>query len=123
MSKFLVHCLFVGMARVVLYMESILLKCCDILQQPSHLSTHTIERKLKILETNPKSEEIQYFYPIFLYISLRGNCHVLVSCHVFCLTSCQRSILLGIYLYTSFIRISESKWFGIGGHPICTYLM
>ena len=37
--------------------------CDDILQPPSGLLTHIIEGKLKILETNPKSEEI--FIPLF----------------------------------------------------------
>ena len=58
--------------------ESILLKYCDdILQLPSHLPTHTIERNL--LETIPKSEEIAIAVAhlgTFITISLRGNCHV-----------------------------------------------
>ena len=37
----------------------------NILQLPSPLPTHIIEGKLKILETNPVSEETAHFYPTF----------------------------------------------------------
>ena len=52
-----------------LCIEIILLKYCEeILQPPSCSSTYIMELKLKILETNPKSQETATFYPIFLYI-------------------------------------------------------
>ena len=37
----------------------------EILQLPLRLSAHIMEGKLKILETNPKSEKIISFYTIF----------------------------------------------------------
>ena len=40
--------------------------CDEILQPPLCLSAVIMEGKLKILGTNPKSEEIISFYPIFL---------------------------------------------------------
>ena len=57
----------------------------EILQPPLHLSAHIMEGKPKILGTNPKSEEIISFYPIFLCILrtcsdyVQQNCHVLVT--------------------------------------------
>ena len=43
----------------------------EILQLPLHLSAYIIEGKLKILETNQKSEEIKHFYdfiPCFVHL-------------------------------------------------------
>ena len=37
----------------------------DILQLVSQFSTHAIGGKLRVLETNPKCEEILTLYPIF----------------------------------------------------------
>ena len=49
--------------------KSILMLYCDnVLQPPLHLSTHIIEGKHKIQETNQKSKEIEDFCPICWYI-------------------------------------------------------
>ena len=51
-------------------MESSLMTCRDnILQLLHHLSTHIIERKLKIFKMDPISEEIAHFYSIFSIFS------------------------------------------------------
>ena len=53
-----------------------------ILQPLSHLSTHIMEGKLQMFETNHKSKEIANVYPIFLHFycdSLRWNFHVFIS--------------------------------------------
>ena len=48
-------------------MKTIALKYCDyILQLTSQLSACNIVRKLMILETNPKSEELKNFYLEFV---------------------------------------------------------
>ena len=60
----------------------------EILQPPLRLSAYKMEGKPKILWTNPKSEEIISFYPIFLCILqtlysisdyIQQNCHFLVT--------------------------------------------
>ena len=43
----------------------------EILQLPLCLSTHIIKGKLKILETNPESEEIDYFL-IHIFVQLQA---------------------------------------------------
>ena len=52
-----------------LCIRSILPKYCnETLQLPYRLSIHIGEGKLKILQTNDKSEEVAHFYQIFLCI-------------------------------------------------------
>ena len=57
-------------------MERILLQDCDEVLEPTiRLSTHITSGKLKILETNPKSEEVANFYPIF-WIFVNFPCNI-----------------------------------------------
>ena len=52
------------MACLCFGIKRILLKYHEILQRPSRLQTNVMEEKLKILKTNPKSDEIANFYLI-----------------------------------------------------------
>ena len=63
--------------------KSILLNCHDEILK-FRLSTHVMEGKRKLLETNPKTEEafipnFSFGFGTFIAILLRGNIHVLVS--------------------------------------------
>ena len=62
---------YLGMGRKAwcLSISSILVKYCDKILQPTLLlSAHIMVGKLKILETNPKYEEVAHIHPIFLCI-------------------------------------------------------
>ena len=79
-------------AGILSGIESILLKHLDkILKMPSHLPTHIIKRKLRVLEIYLKSEATPHFYPIFCtfedfcdFIDRKSPCFVFMS-----FTSCQ----------------------------------
>ena len=80
------------------------------------MSAHNIFRKLKILETIPKSENNMNFYLIFVYYSTSMEIS-LEELSMFCFHKFYYPLSDWGYTGTFFSSIPELVWFYTGGIP------